>query len=386
MGKRKEDYDKDYDIRIATVADAFEISLLYHEVYGGTYPDPLMRDISKLSGFISSGRALWVVIERKGKILGSAVYEVNARHKIAKLFGAVVLPEERGKGLLEKAMECGDDYLVKDLKIVEVIYATTRTATPAAQKVVRKMGYKNLGLFPNVRKTENYETHCLSAKFAKNVLENKFSNFKLHPKIKGIYDIVRKDCRLPDLEVAQPSEYANLKKDKDIPTLEIIDAAEFVARRFKVIKDKQFLYNLYPFQKPNLLITSPCQRIEVFAYLSQVDKYSTIIGLKDTGEFCLSQILKKVSRLLHNAHSRYIEITAQASRLHCIEQILEADFIPCAYFPAYQLGDKYRYDFVFFSKTFEVLNFKNLRFEGLNKDYLMAYYENWRQRALDTAM
>ncbi len=370
-----------YEIRLATTGDAFEISMLYHEVYGGTYPDPLMCNVSRIKSFVAEFKGIWVVIENDGKLIGSVVYEVNARHRIGRVFGAVIIKEHRRLGLLEKAMLQGDQYVLNDLKLVDIIYATTRTVTPAPQLVARKLGYKNLGIFPNVRKTDKYETHCLTAKFGKGILDGKSKGYKLHPEIADIYELVKEDCRLPDVEIAATEDYLSEPQDNDIPCLEVIDAPGFVSYRFKqLIEEGKLLSNFLPFNSPNCVLTSPDQEIELFLYLSEVDKYSIIIGTKHPETMNFSKILEAASQMLHSKNSRYIEIIARASKVKEIHQITEADFIPCAYFPAFQLHENKRYDFVVFVKTFEVLNFRGLKFEGLNKDFGIVYYKKWKGR------
>ena len=50
-----------YLIRLATAGDMMEISLLYHEVYRGKYPDSLMGDFDAMKEFISLRDNIWVV-------------------------------------------------------------------------------------------------------------------------------------------------------------------------------------------------------------------------------------------------------------------------------------------------------------------------------------
>lgn len=327
---------------------------------------------------------MWVVIEKDGHIVGSVVYELDEPHHLAKVFGALVLPEHRKQGLVETAVTHSDNYLIKERQAVKIIYATTRTNSPAPQRVLRKLGYKNLGIFPNIHKTDKYETHCLTAKFADGVLETKFNDFKIHPKIIPIYWIVQKDCRLPDPEIAQPGDYSvNIEEKEQIPPLEIIDAPAFVTHRFKLLKQQEKLMtNFFPFHEPNILLTSPCQKVEVFVFLSATDQHSTIIGMKLPEFVSFAGTLSQVSRRLQEAHARYIEIMARTCFPRMIEAIIETDFIPCGYFPAFQPHQGNRYDYALFSKTFETLSFKNLAFDGWNKAFAEAYYRLWKERAM----
>ncbi len=367
----------------ATESDAVGISMLYHDVYQGKYPNPLMMDVSQLKAFIAEEKGLWVIMKKGERIIGSTVYQLDRTHRIAKAYGAVIFPGFRGNKLLEKAMSTAENYLVKECRAVDIIYATTRTVTSAPQKVARNLGYKNLGILPNVRKTDKYETHCLTAQFAEGVLENKHQPPYVYPKVKPFYDIVSRECRLPELENAPPELLRSEDKNEAVPVLEVVDAPAFVAHRFAVLKEKEELMtNFFPFYEPNIVIVSPCQKIEIFVHLSTIDRHSIIIGVKLPESLNLTRVLEAVCGLLHQRNARYIEIMARACRLQMIDSIYRSDFVPCAYFPALQLHENQRYDYVVFSKTFEVLNFDGLIFEDSNRDFVVTYYKLWKEKAI----
>lgn len=375
----------DYEIRIAIPDDAIAISMLSQEIYGGTYPDPLMGDLYLLKGFLASSENVWVVAEKGGRLMASVAYETEASHRIAKVFGGVVLPEHRGSGLLERAMVFGADLLSADEKRVDIFYATTRTVTSAAQRITEKLGYKKLGIFPNVHKTDLYETHCLTALFSRDALKKRFTGFKLHPKIKELFGMVRAECDLADQEVAAVAECEPRQTHvQDVPPLEIIDAPGFTTHRFRLLKEAGELpFHFYPFHQPNLMISSPCQRVEIFVYLAPKDKYCTIVGIKKADSLDFTRVLMELSRLLREKDVRYIETIVRTDKVITINNILKAQFVPCAYFPAFQLHEGLRYDYLVLSKTFEVLDFKNLRLAGLNQKYLTEYYRQWKETFVD---
>ena len=39
-----------------------------------------------------------------------------------------------------------------------------------------------------------------------------------------------------------------------------------------------------------------------------------------------------------------------------------------------------RYDFVIFSRSYEILNFRNIRLEGINREYLNQYLQLWKKK------
>jgi ribosomal protein S18 acetylase RimI-like enzyme len=369
-----------YRIRSASPKDALRITLLYHRVYHGTYTDPLMRDVGLLTAFLSKPANVWVVAERKGEIVGSVAWETDERNRLAKVFGGAVLPEHRGAKILERSMRFGARRLQAGAGKADVIYATTRTTTTAPQIIAEKLGYKKLGIFPNVHRTDAYETHCLTALFRKGALSRRFTDFKLHPKFAGLVDIVMSETGIPAIPLAEPSEYSvTLETPADIPALELIDAPLFTQARFKSLgEDKKIPFHFYPFHQPNVTIASPCRKVEIFAFLAPADQYCTLVGIRKPDDILFARVLQKASDLLHRRGVRYIETIARADKLKTVEGILQAGFIPCAYFPAFQLHDRRRYDYVVLSKTFEILDFRNTNLAGTNRKFLREYFRNWR--------
>jgi len=381
MNKRIDLKISDFVICSAVVKDVLDITHLYHEVYLGSYPDLLMRDVDLISKFISSNANIWVVVKYNKKIIASVLYETDLQHRLAKVFGGVVLSEYRGMNLLEHMMVYGSEQLIHKTKSIDVIYAITRTVTSAPQLVTKKLGYKMLGIFPNIHKTDIYETHALTALFHKGVLENRFSDFKIHPKIRSLFNIVKNECGFNNLSVAVEEEYTiPTLFSTNLPKLEIIDnAPEFVYNRFKELdKLDQLPIHFFPFHIPNMMIVSPDLKIEIFLFMSKTDKYCTIIDIKKQTEFNFTTILFEVSRLLREINVRYIEILARANKLRTLDNIMKANFVPCAYFPAYQLSEGERYDYVVLSKTYEIFDFQNLKFAGINELFLEQYYLRWK--------
>lgn len=379
----------DYLIRLAQPSDALEISLLYHKVYKGQYSAPLMRDVNLLQAFLTDPSSVWVVAEKNKELVCSVVYEIDLPNRLAKTFGGAVLPEHRGAKLLEKAMTFGFEALTKNTKPgVEVIYATTRTATIAPQIVTEKLGYRKLGIFPNIHRTDDYETHCLVAHFNGAALEKRFTHFQMHPKVAALYEIVRKECALPPLEVANTDQIRAAFTAPDplqaIP-LEFLDAPKYTIHKFRELRESGLLpYSFYPFHEPNVMLSSPDDQIQVFLHLAPLDKYCTIVGIRKPNTLSANQLLRNVSKLLRERGVRYIETIVRADKLATVDHILNAGFIPSAYFPAFQVQDQRRYDYIVLSKTFEILDFAGIELAGLNKTYLLHYFESWKENVLQS--
>lgn len=373
------DNDSPINIRLAVVEDAMRITLLYQQVYQGHYPNPLMRDTAILSAFLNDSANVWVVAEAQGMIIGSVVFETDAPHRLSRSFGAAVLPEFRGHNILERSMNFGQERLFSTGNGADVIYGMTRTSSQAPQVITEKLGYKKLGIFPNIRRTDNFETHCLTALYAPDTLQKRFNQFKIHPSIARLFELVRNECSLPEQAIASSDDIVMNPYDQTIE-LELITAEKYVLHRFRTQEQLNMLRaDFYPFHLPNMVISSPCQTVEIFVYTSSSDRYCTIMGIKKPREYNFTWLLDRCTSLLHHIGVRYIEIMIRPDKIQNIERVLKARFIPCAYFPAFQLNNGLRYDFVIFSRTFEVLDFHNIRLSGLNMVYLEEYLRNLQQ-------
>lgn len=369
-------------LRLATAEDATAISVLYQLIYGGNYTNRLMRDTALLKSFLENPANVWVVAEANGQIVGSVVYECDVAHRLSRAFGGAVLPAFRGHQILEKAMVFAQEHLTNTLGAVDVIYATTRTSTPAPQIVTEHLGYKKLGVFPNVHKTDVYETHCLTAFFTTEALWDRHQDFRLHPSILNLYEIVRTECTLARLSPATEADLA-LDVYPDKIQLELIQAGRFARHRFEAQRDQELLQaHFYPFHSPNIVICSPCQTVEMFIYKAETDNHCTIMGVKKPRSYDFTDILEQCVKLLNDLGVRYIEILVRADKVKTLERVLRARFLPCAYFPAFQLMDGKRYDFVVLSRTFEILDFKYLKLAGKNRIFLDEFVRNIQEHFL----
>ena len=89
-----------------------------------------------------------------------------------------------------------------------------------------------------------------------------------------------------------------------------------------------------------------------------------------------------ISQILRDRGVTYIETIIRANRLNIIDKVIKARHLPCAYVPAFQLQGLFRYDYVIFSKSFEILDFNNLELTGANEKYLKNYIKLWEETFL----
>ncbi len=369
--------------KLASENDIFQISQLYFDVYQGTYPDPLMKDFALIKKFINSQEGFWFVTkDKEGTVIASVLACYDQENLIAKAFGAVVRLEYRGQGIMEELLAYGIDFLKTKTIGVDVIYSTTRTVNEAAQTLTEKLGFKKIGIFPNAHRTNEYETHCLCAIITPTAIEKRFKNYKLHHQLESLYKIVDSEVGLGEMQTIVPEKPGKALMNPE--ELEVVQSPKFVNFRYNTLRqEKKLEFEFFPFHKPNLMIISPDQSIELFCHLSPVDGYCVVIGGKMPGHLNFTELFLKANRLLREAGARYIEVIVRADRPKILESILKAKFIPCGFFPAFQLVGEKRYDFLVLSRSFEIFDFQNVKLKGLNQVYLEEYFKAWKSMALN---
>lgn len=370
-------------VQLASEQDIFQISQLYFDVYQGTYPDPLMKDFGLIRNFIKSDSGFWFITkDENNDVIGSVLAAYDKDNKIAKAFGAVVRNEFRGQGVMEDLLSYGINFLREKTEGVDIIYSTTRTVNEAAQTLTEKLGFKKLGIFPNAHRTNDYETHCLAAIVYDSALQKRNTNYKLHHEMSSLYSIVQNEVGLAPIESIIPEKPSKVLVSPG--ELEVVKSPKFVSYRYNFLKtEKKLEFEFFPFHQPNLVIISPDQTIELFCHLSAVDGYCVIVGGKMPNNLDFSELFLNANRLLRDAGARYIEVIVRADRPKILESILRAKFIPCGFFPAFQMiGDK-RYDFLVFSRSFEIFDFQNVKLKGMNQVYLEEYFKAWKRMSLN---
>jgi RimJ/RimL family protein N-acetyltransferase len=370
-------------VQLASEGDIFQISQLYFDVYQGTYPDPLMKDFSLIRSFIRSEAGFWFITkDESGEVIASVLASYDKDNLVAKAFGAVVRNEFRGQGIMEKLLSFGINYLRELESGVDVIYSTTRTVNEAAQTLTEKLGFKKIGIFPNAHRTNDYETHCLTAIIYPSALEKRNTNYKIHHEMASLYSIVQNEVGLVELESIVPEKPSKVLVAPG--DLEVVKSPKFVSYRYNNLKTENKLeFEFFPFHQPNLVIISPDQSIELFCHLSSLDGYCVIVGGKMPNNLDFAELFLSANRLLRETGARYIEVIVRADRPKILDSILKAKFIPCGFFPAFQLIEGKRHDFVVFSRSFEIFDFQNVKLKGMNQVYLEEYFLAWKRMSLN---
>ncbi len=382
----KREGQPDIIIRLARVQDMRRIQMLYAEVYGTTYSVPIVTDKERMRRAIADDDYYWLVAECQERIVGSLVYAVDLFYRNSKAFGAVVSQEFRKLDLAYTMMKLVLDDITGPKDLVDLVYATTRTANHAPQKLTESLGFVKLGIFPNTHKVQDNETHCLTAYLTERALQRRRRTPVLIPEIVPFYDIVRGQVKLEEPKVSDVKrDYSDHKVRIPLLNFEAITAPEFIKHRWKETKSNSFFERIFmPFHEPNLILITPDQGTEVYLTYSRKDKYSVIVGGL-TGEKSFAVVLESVARKVSELDMSYLEVIIDAYSPELQRDALDARFIPSAYFPCAKRMDDKRYDCVVFSRTFDILDFRNVKILSLYKNFLNEYLRLWRENYIELA-
>jgi ribosomal protein S18 acetylase RimI-like enzyme len=368
-------------------ADAPGLITLFHRVYNGSYSDPQVRDYQRLRSVLTTPDVYWYVAEDDGEIVGSCLFHHERTHAIARVSRVAVDPICRGQQLARHLIEYGQADLAASGRGPEVTYAMTRTVHGAMQSVFDRLDFKKLGVFPNIHKTQDFETHCLVAHYTPQALVRRQSSYMTHPGVTGLVELACDEMGVPP-PLGPPRGTAPCVQSPARlscpPALEGIRAPAFVAHRYaRQARQRVGTLGFFPFQKPNLLVQSPDQRIEVFLSCSEVDGNCALVAASLPPDVDYDHVLRRLSALARDEGVRYLEILVRADEPDIINHILRAKFIPSAFVPALQVVDGQRVDYVVFSRTYEILDFAEVELSGRSHDYLRQYFDCWQQYALN---
>lgn len=370
-------------IRPARLIDARRIQVLYTEVYGSSYSVPIITDPEKMKQAIESDDYYWLVGDYNSKIIASLVYSLDLKNRISKAFGAVVSEEFRKNDIAYIMMKLILDDITQNQDLVDVIYATTRTTSYAPQKLTESLGFIKLGIFPNTHKVKENETHCFTVYLTENALKKRKKEPMIIPEILPFYNLVLKQIKLEPAKIKDVKrEYSDHSIKIPIVDFEVITAPLFIKRRFSKVKNKGWLKNTFmPFHEPNMLLITPDGKTEIYLTYNSKDKYSVFVG--GFTNLDPSVILESVAKKMRDLDMAYLEILFDAYTPELQRAAIDARFIPSGYFVAGKYDNGARYDCIVFSRTFDVLDFRNVKLSSIYREFLKEYLNLWRENYVE---
>lgn len=132
------------DIKIATPAQARELSQLYHTVFK-VYPTPVQEETYILKT-IQEG-TMYVYAEFEGTLVSAASAEVNRKYRNAELTDCASHPSAEGKGYMKRLLFFLEQKLMQEG--VTCLYTIARSQSYSMNKAFAQLGYTYGGRLVN---------------------------------------------------------------------------------------------------------------------------------------------------------------------------------------------------------------------------------------------
>ncbi|MCR5661116.1 MAG: hypothetical protein K6G50_03180 [bacterium] len=371
-------------LRTANPSDMETVRALYFNTYGEHYTiEEISNAEQTIRALSNKNNYLWIVTECEGEIIGSVIFTVDPYHRLGKAFSGVIKPDFRGNKIIYSMMEEGHKCLLKENGPCDLIYAVVRTlASPHFHENLQKLGYIDSGIFPNVRKVMEYETHSFKVCLGPHALLKRRQLPRVYNKCMELYRLAARsfnlgECIAKQIDLGKPSN--------DYIELAPISSEEFPAgieaERERLRQERRLRFGFYPLHAPNLLLADKDRTIKAFLYYHETDGHASLVGL-ETGTAEMPVLLESIAKAAEKLGAKYLEALASAYDPLIQAQLWQADFIPSAWFPSARLSDEdgKREDYLAVSRSFVPMHFKGLKLTKESKPYLLEYYKAYSDR------
>lgn len=364
------------DLRRAGPDDSDAIFALYDQIYQGSYTLDIVNKPEDRLKALNDPATYWMVVDDGEAIVGSVILEIDLAQRNGKVFAAVMRDDYRRYDVMSRLIGMGIQKIMYDDRLCDVIYATTRTASIGPRQLLRKLGFISLGIFPNVHRLTEYETHGLNALFHPDAWEKRRRLPKLIPEVEGFYRIIRQTFQL---------EPAEIMPAKHQPKLKLLRGETVDVELDRAREEGELLMDFFPFHKANLLFANDDRSVMAFVNYEGNDGYGTLVALKAPIED-LRGVLEATFEMGQRMGITYLEILIDAYEPRMQRAALAAQFLPCAYFPSMQQTSEDRKDFLVFARSTLPLNFSNVQMTPRDREFLDHYLQNTEFRNLVVKM
>lgn len=361
-------------LRNARLEEAQAIRQLYISQYGDRYTLSEVMDRDKNLEILASPDWHWMLAECEGKLVASLLFGLERVHRLGKALGGVVLPDMRGHKVMRVMLEEGLRLHLREGGPMDLVYAVVRTFISLNfHHDLAQLGFVDTGIFPNVRKVAQYETHGLKVLLAPHAKQRRRTTPLLIPQLADLYEIVR--SRL-GLERATIIPWRPSPPIHDRVVLSPLLEAETPARRkFLHQTTRGQVFNFFPLHGPDMILVDASRQVRVFLSYAAKDGHATVLGMT-TGPYARDVVLHSVADYCEQMGSVYLELLIPAYEPRLQAEAYQAGFLPCAYFPAaYRGGDGLRHDYIVWSKTYVPLHFRGLRLTEEAKPFLLEFFK-----------
>jgi RimJ/RimL family protein N-acetyltransferase len=360
------------EIRKAGEEDFTKISSLYDRVYGGLYPVSEASNPEEFKKIIQDRNHLWLIALKENRLVGSLVFAIDGDNGISKCYGAVVEPSEQNSGIMHKI----NSYGIESIKNSDIFYAVARAGVRAPQRVLQKLGFAPLGIFPNAMRIRRLETHGLLACFKNKALEERQIPSLIQPAIR-LYDLIK-----PRLGLHAANQVEVKVENNDLAVDLNIDSTPSVKDQYYRCKaEKRLLYDYYPFYEPNLRFYTSDGQNEAFTFHNSRASFLYVLGVKTkTERKDPTQILESVAEAALGLNCSYIEMVVPSNDPGLQSAAYSANFLPSAYFPAFKKDGKLRTDCLITARLLVPPSFKSINNGDIYGDFINTYCDIYTER------
>lgn len=369
-------------MRRARLEDRPALRRLYIAQYGDRYALPEVVDDERSEEVLTGDNWVWLLAEARGDIIASLIFGWDPVHRLGKSFAGVVFADKRGNKTMHRMLREGLDRLLVHGETFEAVYAVVRTFVPLSfHRDLASLGFHDVGVFPNVRKVLQYETHGLKIVLGPLALEKRRREPHLIPPLEGFYNITRAQFGLEPARIDHEA-LPDVRRAVDL-RVELRPVAEagvegVTKARIEMLRrsSRDLKFGFFPLHEPNQILSDPTGKVRVFLSHTPTDGHSSILGF-DPGPYDPVSVLASVSEYCAERGGVYLELLASAYDPRLQAAAYLADFLPCAYFLA-AARDHYsgrREDIVVTSKTFVPLHFAGLHLTETSKPYLLEFFK-----------
>lgn len=380
-------------MRPARMEDRPALRRLYIAQYGDRYALPEVIDDDRSEEVMHGDNWLWLLAESQGQIIASLIFGWDPVHRLGKSFAGVVNPDRRGQKTMHRMLREGLDRLLIHGSTFELVYAVVRTFVPLSfHRDLAALGFHDVGVFPNVRKVLQYETHGLKVVLGPTALERRRTTPHLIPQLEGFYNITRRQFGLEPARI-DPDAVPTVRRSVDLRVeLRPVAAAGVggvTKGRIEMLRrsSRDLKFGFFPLHEPNQILSDPTGKVRVFLSHTPTDGHSSILGV-DPGPYDPVSVLMSVSDYCAERGGVYLELLTSAYDPMLQAAAYLAGFLPCGYFLA-AARDHYsgrREDIVVTSKTFVPLHFAGLRLTETCKPYLLEFFKVYSGRLWEELM
>ncbi len=351
-------------IREVEKKDFGDINRLYNDVYEGFYPLPETYNRRTFEETTNDTSHLWLVAEEDKKIIASLLLVGNRDRDLCKFYGAAVAKEFQKKGILyeihreaERRVEYG------------IYYAIARMNYLAPQKLLEKLGFMPLGIFPNAMRVKEVETHGLFVTY-RNAPRERKRPVIIKP-FEGLYSCASRLLDLGEADVVPEGPASSVERSVDLK----IGMSPSVSGEWNsYMEDGALELSYFPFFVPNLKLYSDNLSTEVFIYHNPMAAHIYVLGIKTSDP--MVEVLNGIASAALSMGCYYIESVLPAESPELQSAMYDAGYLPSAYFPAFKKDT----DCFVACKLLLPPSFRWVHADEMNKSFLSAYSELYIER------